>query len=242
MAQAKGSHAPHSEAFQKRDLMKTLMKSVLVAFTCSAGAAIGAPASSTINNELVNAYGEPAGFGNLPDVEPRVGFNPTNNLIDRIAQPGTNGMYLLPGNVDHQSFASLGQRQARAAAAARGTVTIGQLEVLDSGPTGPLDPDALHAARDEVTQQVLGRIKATDRVMRSLEDQAKSLDEDDRTRFKAAAAEVAQQRAALRESLRVVRATDGDAWTNARTAVSVNFNAYVQSMHRAEAAATGATS
>ncbi len=114
---------------------------------------------------------------------------------------------------------------------------IGTLEVLDSRPTGPLTPEAQDAARDEVTAQVLERIKLTDRAMKSLKSQTRSLPEDNRAQFQAAAAEVAQRREVLRESLRVMRASRGDEWSTARSNVAVNYNSYVEATHRAAAAA-----
>jgi hypothetical protein len=185
--------------------------------------------------KLVNAYGEPAGFGNLPEVVPIE----TKEFNFSRSQPGTGGLYLMTGTVDRRSFESLGSWQARTAAEARGRVIIGPVEVLSSGPTGPLTPEAREAAREEVTAQVLERIRVTDREMRALKKQTKALDESGQSRFKLVAEEVAQRRAALRESLRAVRANNSDTWSDDRTAVAVNYNAYVQSLHRAEAVASG---
>lgn len=216
--------------------MKTLTRSAVVAVTFSAIFAPSSLASSSSQgHRLVNAYGEPAGFGNPPEVIIPI----SKEMYFNRALPGLGGLFLFPGYVDRRNFEPLGVWQERSAAEARGTVTIGPLEVLDSGPTGPLTPSVLEAAREEVTAQVLDRIKATDRKMKSLKSLSKSLGAETQMQFKTAAREVAEHRAALRESLKVVRASGSEDWPQARTAVAVNFNAYVQSLHRAEAAAAG---
>lgn len=219
---------------EKTPPMKTLIRPCVIAFTFSAGLAASAFASPVTpdSKALVNDYGEPAGFGNTPQIP----------VVESKAQetsaslPGSGGLYVMPGSFAPKSFESIGAWQARAAAESRGTVTIGPLEVLESGPTGPMTPEAQQVARDEVTAQVLTRIQATDHIMHSLKTQARAESEEDQARFKAAADEVAQRREALRENLRVLRATSGDQWSNARSNVAVSFNAYVESTHRAQAA------
>jgi hypothetical protein len=215
--------------------MKTLMQSAVIVFTLSVSLTANALASPDKNPKLVNAYGEPAGFGNLPQVVPIE----TKDTTFTNSRPGLGGLYLMPGTVDRRNFESLGSWRARSAAEARAHVIAGTLEMLDSGPTGPMSPEAMDAAREDVTTQVLDRIKTTDRAMRSLKKQTKTLDANTQTRFQSAAEEVAQRRVALRESLRAVRAAGGDEWTYDRSTVAVNYNAYVQSLRRAESAASG---
>lgn len=225
---------PNSGALQNKQVnpMKALRLTTLALLTLSAPVALSVLAMPKKNaRPLVNAYGEPAGFGKLPDVV--VADSP--GLYLSASRPGTGGLYVLPGYVDPRSYESSGQRQVRLAAESPGTVTIGALEVLDSGPTGPMPADALEAANEEVTTQVLTRIKATDRAMASLRSRSKSLDDDTQARFKAAAADVAERRQALRENLKTVRSIGGEQWSNARAEVAVSFNAYVESLHRAEA-------
>jgi hypothetical protein len=216
--------------------MKTLLQSAAISIALALSLALPSRALAEPGDpKLVNAYGEPAGFGNLPQVIP---IEAKESTWSR-SQPGMGGLYLMNGSVDRRSFESLGSWQARSAAEARARVIIGPLEVLSSGPTGPLTPEARETARDEVTAQVLERIRATDREMRALKKQTNALDENGQTRFKLVAQEVAQRREALRESLRAVRANNGDTWADDRTAVAVNYNAYVQSLHQAEAVAAG---
>jgi len=212
--------------------MKTLVHSAAVSLTFFTGLAVSALAQPADAKPLVNAYGEPAGFGNESDVI----IPNTKELNTSRSRGGTAGLYVFPNTFDPRYYESHGQWQDRVAAENRGQVIIGPLEVLDTGPTGPLTPDAQAAATDEVTAQVLTRIKATDKEMSALKSRAKSLDEETNARFKAAANEVAERRAALRENLRIVRAADGSEWNSARAAVAVSFNAYVQSLHQAEAA------
>ena len=147
----------------------------------------------------------------------------------------------MPGCVytDRRTYESLGSWSARINAVQAGTVIIGPLEVLDSGPTGPMTAAAQSAARDEVTAQVLGRIRATDKVMASLEQPSTSQNASAQVEFNAAVRAVAEQRHALREDLKTMRASTGDQWSNDRSTVSVSFNAYVQAMHRAEASSAG---
>src|SRR5262245_54564386 len=99
--------------------MKTLTHSFLVALTLSAGLTAGASAASS-SKSLVNAYGEPAGFGDLPDV---VAPEPTGNTFSQ-SRPGAGGLYLVPGTFDRRNFESLGAWQARIAAEQRGRVII----------------------------------------------------------------------------------------------------------------------
>lgn len=215
--------------------MKISTKSTFAFLTILTGTAILAVAAPKKSSPLVNEYGEPTGFGNLPDV---IVADAPSSLAFNQSRPGLGGWYAFPGTSDPRSYESLGNWQARQAALnAGGTVTIGTLEVLDSGPTGPMAPDAIDAANAEVTAQVLNRIKTTDRTIAALRRQSKELDSGARAQFETAAAEVSTQRQALRESLKVVRASEGDQWTNARAAVAVNYNSYVQALHRAEAAA-----
>ena len=211
--------------------MKTIVPTTLVLFTFFAAAAAGAPSAPAATDRFVNAYGEPAGFADLPQVivPESAGMNFS------ASRPGLGGMYAMPGTVDPRNFESLGEWQDRTAAEASGIVTIGALEVLDSGPTGPLTPDVQAAARDDVTAKVLGRIQATDRIMAGLRSEAADLDPDTQARFKATAVEVDAHRHTLREDLKAVRAADESEWPAARSEVAVSFNAYVQSMHRAEA-------
>ncbi len=222
--------------------MKNLIHSCAALLAVSASFTVGSLAAD--NDKMVNAYGEPAGFADRPEsVTPLPATADTRSTVSH-SQPGTGGLYYLAGAFDSRNSESLGARQARIAAENPGTVTIGPLEVLGSGPTGPLTPDARIAARDEATAQVLARIRATDHEMAALKRQAGSLDDGTRARFQAAAADVAQHRAALRENLKDMRAAEGDDWSAKRAELSVSYNAYVQSQHNAEAvlgitAATG---
>lgn len=215
--------------------MKTLTnKSVaaLVALVLSSGMAF---AANSNNKRLVNAYGEPVGFGTAPEIQADgSGSGGTPNFS--ASNPGAGGMYLRAWVNDSSRFESLGVRQERAAAeAALGNVSIGTIEILDSGPTGPMTSEQTDAAKEEVTAQVLNRIKATDRTMSYLKSRAKGTDSDTQARFKVAATEVAERRAALRESLKTVRAADEAQFSTARAAVATNFNDYVAAQHRAEA-------
>ena len=211
--------------------MKTL-PSIVALGILSSGIASVVLAKSPASNPLVNAYGEPAGFGDLPNVQMTDGpdLKWSNSL------PGYTGLYVWNRHVDLRNFESIGVRQARLAEEANGTVTIGPLEVIGSGPTGPMTPEAQTVATEEVTAQVLARIKATDRLMASLQRRSKDLDDAGRARFSSAAAEVQERRQALRESLKTVRAASDDQWSNARSALADNYNAYVQTTHRAQGA------
>lgn len=209
---------------------KPLLSSTLLLFLVSAGLAAAAPPSSVTNHRLVNAYGEPAGLGNVPDVI----IPDTKAMNQSNSRPGIGGLYLMKGSFDRRNFESLGSWQERVAMESRGTVIIGPLEVLDSGPTGPMTPDTRAAATDEVTTQVLDRIRTTDKIMSSLKTRSQTREPDAQVGFKATASEVAERRQVLREDLKTMRAANDDEWSNARTAVSVSFNAYVQSTHRAE--------
>lgn len=210
--------------------MKILKSTTVTLLTFSAGLGAAAVAAPKSGNPLVNAYGEPAGFGKLTDQV----IPDTKGMYQTKSDPRAMGMYIFPGTFDIRNFESLGSWQARHEAESRGTVTIGPLEILDSGPTGPMTPEAQTAATAEVTAQVLNRIQATDKLMASLKRQSKSMDEDARRQFKVIANTVAERRQALRESLKTVRAADDNEWSDARTAVAVNFNTYVQAQHRAE--------
>lgn len=220
--------------------LKTTMKTPLKAtLACCAFAGISAftLATDRANDKGVNAYGEPAGFSNPPTVvvtPPAPGQTVQSNS----AGPGLAGLYPIHGNVDRRNFESLGAWQERKALEAQGgTVNIGALEILDSGPTGPLDENSQAAATSEVTGQVLTRINATDKTMAALKTRAASLDESSRERFKAAADEVSVRRQALREDLKNVRQADASQWAAARATLASSFNAYVQAQHRAEEAA-----
>lgn len=210
--------------------MKPLIKSTVLLFFISAGLNAAAPPASANTDIRVNAYGEPAGFGNVSAAV--IPNTPELNVSH--SRPGTGGMYVIPGTVDRRTFDSMGTHQAQIAATLPGTVTIGALEVLDSGPTGAMTPAARAAARTQVTNQVLDRIRVTDKIMISLTNQSESRDRDTQAAFKAAAREVAASRQALREDLKAVRAADDAQWSAARTAVAGSYNAYVQTLHRAE--------
>ena len=232
MAQALWDHLLPPEVGTKNTKtsihMKTLLPSIVALSVFSTGL-VNISLAKPTSNPLVNAYGEPAGFGNLPDV--LVTDAPVLKWSNTL--PGMTGMYVWNRYVDVRNFESIGMRQTRLAEEANGTVTIGPLEVIGSGPTGPMTPEAQTVATDEVTAQVLARIKATDRLMTSLDRRSKDLDDAGRARFTTAAAEVQERRQALRESLKAVRAASDDQWSSARSAVADNFNAYVQSTHRA---------
>lgn len=215
---------------EKMAPMKTLPPSLLASLTLVAGLVSSALAEPAKPNRLVNAYGEPAGFGNQSDVI----LPNTKELNQSQARPGSVGLFIMSGTFDRRNYESLGSWQTRSAMEARGRVEIGPLEVLDSGPTGPMTGDVLTAAREEVTAQVLTRIKATDKIMASLKRRSHSLDGEAQAQFQTVAQEVAERRRVLRENLKTVRAVEGDEWSNARAAVAVSFNAYVQSLHRAE--------
>lgn len=210
--------------------MKPLIKSTVLLFFISAGLNAAAPPASANTDIRVNAYGEPAGFGNVSDAV--IPNTPELNVSH--SRPGTGGMYVVPGTVDRRNFDSMGMQQARFAATQSGKVTIGALEVLDSGPTGVMTDAARTAARTQVTNQVLNRIRVTDKIMASLTTQSESRDRDTQAGFNAAARDVAASRQALREDLKAVRAADDAQWSTARTAVAVSYNAYVQTLHRAE--------
>ncbi len=220
--------------------MKTQIKATL-ASTFAAGLAAFAIAQDTsASKELVNAYGEPAGFGNPPAVV--VALPLPNQSVPSASTPGFAGLYPIRGNVDRRNFESMGSWTERKQAEANATVSIGALEILDSGPTGPISLEAQSAATAEVTGVVLTRINATDKVMASLKARASSLDEASKARFQAAADEVAQRRSTLREDLKTMRQSDNAQWSGARSAVASSYNAYVQSQHRAEEAVAQTTS
>lgn len=239
MQQASGISAPQSRGRPENTTMKTSLKATLTCCTLAGFTAL-AFANDRSNDKGVNAYGEPAGFSNTPSVVVTPPA-PGQDVQSTSAVPGLAGLYPIRGNVDRRNFESLGAWQERKDAELQGgSVNIGALEILDSGPTGPLDENSQAAATSEVTGQVLTRINATDKTMSALKSRAASLDGASRERFKAAADEVAVRRQALREDLKNVRQADGTQWAAARATLASSFNAYVQAQHRAEEVAAAA--
>jgi hypothetical protein len=217
--------------------MRTLKIASLASFASAAALSLSALAASKSDDHNVNAYGERAGISNPPEIALA---DPSDFTPDK-CPPGTVVWYQFPGSTELPSSLpwrkgeSLGQWQTRAAAAsANATVTIGTLQVLDSGPTGPMTPEARDAARQEVTTDVLNRIAVTDRVMAALKQRASNLDANTQAQFKTVASEVRERRQALRESLKAVRTADDAQWSDARSAVAVNYNAYAQSLRHAQ--------
>jgi hypothetical protein len=230
---------------EKITLMKTSIQATLAGCALLASFAISTSAQTQAaevpaNSKLLNAYGEPAGFGNPPDVV----ISANEDVSYSASTPGSAGLYRRPGTgPDRRNFESLGAWQERKAVEANATVIIGTLEVISSGPTGPITPEVRSADSAEVTGQVQARIQATDKSMAALKSRARALDETTKTRFDSAADEVAMRRQTLREDLKTMRtAGDDQQWASARTTLAASYNAYVQSQHRAEEIVLPATS
>lgn len=225
--------------------MKTSIQATLAGCALLASLAISTSAQTPAtevpaNSKLTNAYGEPAGFGNPPEVI----VSSTENLTTTASAPGSAGLYRLPSSgPDRRNFESLGSWQERKAAEVNATVIIGTVEVISSGPTGPITPEVRAADSAEVTGLVQTRIQATDKSMAALKARARALDDTTKTRFASAADEVALRRQTLREDLKTMRtASDDQQWASARTTLAASYNAYVQSQHRAEEIVLPATS
>ena len=168
--------------------MKPLIQSTVLLFFISAGLASAAPPAPTNRDLQVNAYGEPVGFASQSEV-----ILPNSKELNMSnSRPGSGGSYIIPGTYDVRNNESSGSWQARVAAVPPGNVIIGPLEVLGSGPTGPMTPEARATARDEVTTQVLERIRATDKIMSDLESRSASLDKNAQVSFNTAATAVAE--------------------------------------------------
>lgn len=233
-------HLTYEGRPQKSNHMKTQLKATLASLVAASISTFACAQNTPTEIKLVNAYGEPAGFGNLPQAV--VALPATSQFITSSSAPGTAGLYPLKGSVDRRNFESMGSWTARSESAATANVNLGELEILDSGPTGPITMDAQAAATTEVTGAVLVRINATDKVMSSLKVRASNLDDASKARFQVAASEVAQRRTTLREDLKTMRQSATAQWSDARSAVSTSYNAYVQSQHRAEEAVVQTTS
>lgn len=184
-------------------------------------------------------FGQSDGFNSVPATAPVVSANPSLNQMGRSTSiPGAAGQYLWTGTVTTSTadYQSIGARQAAAQAeeVPQGRVNIG-LPGATTSTTIETAPTQLANTPDALNSQVNGEIAATDTTMTALSARSKNLDDAQQARFKAAADDVAARRAALRDSLRNARAADSSTWSNARADVSDKYNAYMDSLHRAEA-------
>ncbi len=93
--------------------------------------------------------------------------------------------------------------------------------------------------RDGVVTQVNGQIQNADQALGGLRTTGRELKGDARKQFDAAYDDVRARERDLKRSLREANNAKDDTWADARSKLATDYDAYVQAMARAEAAAQG---
>jgi hypothetical protein len=160
-----------------------------------------------------------------------------------IGAGGAFGGAPLPGETRASgAFETIGMRQQRLAAEPKTTSSAPALDAsaaLRAGPSA-LDLRAANAdTRTQLASDLDTRIAASAKSMNATRVQAKSLRGEAQAEFKAAARDVDTREKELKASVKAARRASVDAWPEARANVAANYEAYLQAVSRAEAAAAG---
>lgn len=109
---------------------------------------------------------------------------------------------------------------------------------LDAGPTVAKARAANFSTRDDIVTNLNQRIDSSLTAAKSIEDRLSSLRGEVRTEFKAAQETVRLREQQVRKSLDAARSATTETWSEARSNLAADYEAYAASMTRLETVAS----
>jgi hypothetical protein len=141
------------------------------------------------------------------------------------------------------AFETIGMRQERVATQTDVAQRHVATTALNSGPSSLAIHAASRTEREQLATDIDERVAASSKAMAAMKTQSKSLNGDARAEFKSAAKDVDAREKELHASLKAARDASDETWVDRRASVAASYEAYTQSVGRAEAiAASGQSS